>query len=471
MSATRRGFLMATGSGLLTAACSSAHNPQMVNDISQLESTRVAGVFPVTSQEDLLAALQRHRGWVSVAGGRYSMGGQTSADQAVQLNTDAYNGVVLLDPERKVVRVQAGMRWRTLQDHLDPHNLSVKVMQSFSNFSVGGSVSVNCHGRYVGAGSLASTVRAIQVVLPSGEVLETSRTQNPELFAGVLGGYGLVGIVSEVELDLADNEVMERAVQAVALADYPAWFKAEVKGRPTSVMHNADLMPPSFDAPLAITWHRSTAALTDARRLTPVGARYSTEQNLIWAASELPGGSLARQKLMVQHALQKPRVIHRNLEASLDVASLEPRTRAMSTYLLQEYFIPVRHFHRFAQAMARILTTHAVNALNVSIRHAPADTTALMRWAPEDVFCFVLYYKQRRFPWSDGLTVDWTRALVDAALACQGRYYLPYRPHATREQFLQAYPEAHQVIRLKQQVDPNMRLVNHLWQRYLGQLV
>lgn len=470
MSPSRRTFLAGASAGMLTAGCSRTPDPCVVNDISQLEPTRVASVVPIQSQADLIEALDRHRGWVSVAGGRFSMGGQTSADQATQFNTDAYNGLVFLDVEKKIARVQAGMRWRTLQDHLDPHDLSVKVMQSFSNFSVGGSVSVNCHGRYVGGGSLASSVRALQVVLPSGEVLETSRTQHPDLFAGVLGGYGLVGIVSEVELDLADNLTMERSVEQVALADYPAWFEQHVRDNPRAVMHNADLLPPRFDVPLAITWQQSQAPLTDARRLIPVGGSYGGDQNLIWAVSELPGGPQARGSLG-QKRLAEPRVIRRNLEASLDVASLEPRTRLMSTYLLQEYFIPARHFQAFATKMARILASHRVNALNVSIRHAPADPTALMRWAPEEVFCFVLYYKQRRYPWSDDQTVAWTRALVDTALGCQGRYYLPYRPHASREQFLQAYPEAYRFIRLKQEVDPNMRLVNHLWQRYLAQLV
>lgn len=466
---TRRGFLAAASTsalaGVSVSACSSA---PVVNDISQLEATAVAGVVPVQRQADIVSALTRHRGLVCVAGGRYSMGGQTSAEQALQLNMDGYNGLVFLDVARKVVRVKAGMRWRALQDHLDRHDLSVKVMQSFSNFTVGGSVSVNCHGRYVGGGSIASTVRALQLVLRSGEVVEATRTQHAALFAGVLGGYGLLGVVSEVELDVVDNDIIERHVERVPLAEYPDWFQRNVAAHPDAVMHNADLLPPSFDAPLAITWLRTQAALTDTARLVPMGEQYDTEQNMIWALSELPGGHSLRGSVVEK--LRAPRVIHRNLEASLDVAALEPRTRVMSTYLLQEYFIPVRHFHAFAAAMAKVLQDHQVNALNVSIRHAPADPLALMAWAKEPVFCFVLYYKQRRYPWADGQTVGWTRALVEAAIGCGGRYYLPYRPHATAAQFLAAYPETHALVQLKREVDPNLQLVNHLWQRYMQPL-
>lgn len=80
------------------------------------------------------------------------MGGQISATGSLHLDMRGMNGVVWLDASRRRVRVQAGMTWRELQDVIDPHDLAVKIMQSYSNFSIGGSVSVNCHGRYVGPG-------------------------------------------------------------------------------------------------------------------------------------------------------------------------------------------------------------------------------------------------------------------------------------------------------------------------------
>ena len=58
--------------------------------------------------------------------------------------------------------------------------------------------------------------------------------------------------------------------------------------------------------------------------------------------------------------------------------------------------------------------------------------------------------------------------LVDAALDCGGRHYLPYRLHATPAQFLRAYPEAREFAALKSRVDPTNRFRNQLWDRYLG---
>ena len=461
------GCALAVGTVGLLPACSRSDDgvQRSATDIAELEATRIAGIVRPTTSAGVVAALQTWQGAICIAGARFSMGGQTREPDALQFDLAGMNGLVRLDPVARVTRVQAGMRWRELQALLDPHDLAVKVMQSYSNFSVGGSVSVNCHGRYIGQGAIAGTVRATQLATADGRLVELSRDREPALFGAVLGGYGGLGVITEVELDLAENTRIGRHVEAMPLAAYADWFQANVLDREDVVMHNVDLMPPDFDSPLAITWSRTDAALTDARRLIPQGMDYSREQNLIWSATELPGGDAVRQRHMTRRLLEEPRVIMRNCEASLDVASIEPRTRKISTYLLQEYFIPMHAFNSFAARMRTILTTSGAHVVNVSIRHAKADTTSLMRWADRDMFCFVLYHKQRS--WQDARAAGWTRALIDAALDHGGRYYLPYRLHATRKQFDRAYPQAKRFAAIKQQVDPANRFRNLLWDRYL----
>lgn len=433
-----------------------------------MEQTPVAGVVRPNSVVDIQRHLNQSRSPVSIGGARYSMGGQTAASNTLHLDMRAMDRLVRLNVSERTARVQAGMRWRDLQDVLDPHDLAVKIMQSYSNFSIGGSVSVNCHGRYVNTGPIAHSVRALQLIDGSGCVHELTRTDNPELFAAAIGGYGGLGVITEVELDLTVNVAMSRSTQRVALADYPAFFREQVGNDRDIVMHNADLMPPRFDQPLAISWGRTDRALTEKRRLVPRDLDYSREQNLIWSASELPGGEHLRDRYMTNRLLKEKPVVMRNYEASLDAASLEPRTRMFSTYLLQEYFVPVNGFLPFARRMASILQKNEVNALNVSIRHSPADAVSLLRWAPAEVFSFVLYYKQRSSARADRTSAQWTRQLVDAALSHGGRYYLPYRLHASQEQFHRAYPEAKAFADIKRRIDPDYRFRNKLLEKYLS---
>jgi len=62
---------------------------------------------------------------------------------------------------------------------------------------------------------------------------------------------------------------------------------------------------------------------------------------------------------------------------------------------------------------------------------------------------------------------QWTRELIDLVLAHEGRYYLPYQLHATRDQFNRAYPEASALRSLKADVDPSNKFSNEMWARYL----
>jgi FAD/FMN-containing dehydrogenase len=437
-----------------------------VNDVTRLNPVVVARALRPLSAEEISAALRSWDGPVSIGGGRFSMGGQIASAGSLHLDMRSMRNVVRFDPARRVIRVQAGITWRDIQELIDPHDLAVKIMQSYSNFTVGGSVAVNCHGRYVGRGPLVNSVRSLQLVTAGGDQLELTRARDDELFRGAFGGYGGLGVVTEVELDLESNARMERITERVALDDYAAYFREKVLGDARVLMHNADLTPPNFDSPRVISWRETDKALTETKRLIPRGLDYSREQNAIWAVSELPGGYQLRDRVE-RSILEKPMVVWRNHDASLDAASLEPRTRLISTYLLQEYFIPVAALAPFARDMARILRAHRVVALNVSIRHSPADATALLSWAPQEVFSFVLYYKQRTTSEASSAVAAWTRELIDAALRHRGRYYLPYRLDATPEQFAQAYPESRTFAALKKQVDPKSRFRNLLLERYL----
>ena len=463
----RREFLRAAGSAaLLTPGLPAWARAKrsIVNDYSGLNAVAVAEERRPRSTAEVSAAVRDWPGTVSVGGGRFSMGGQIVHPGSLHLDMRGMNRVVALDPEGQTVRVQSGITWRDLQDVLDPVDLSVSIMQSFSNFTVGGSVSVNCHGRYVGRGPIVNSVRSLQVVAADGSVLEPAPSS--ELFRGVVGGYGGLGVVTEVELDLEPNTRMRRVVEDVDLAGYPAAFRDKIAHDRRVVLHNADLRPPGFDAPRMVSWLATDDPVTVPQRLIPRDQNYTGNQLAIWAVSELPGGARLRENYDERRHGQDM-VVWRNYEASLDTDSLEPPTRLFSTYLLQEYFIPVENFIGFARAMAEILAKRNVNALNVSVRHSPRDAKSLLSWAPTEVFSFVLYYKQRRSERAERRATAWTRELIDAALENGGRYYLPYRLHATPTQFAETYPEFERFKALKARIDPHAKFGNLLWDRYL----
>lgn len=468
---TRRTFLCSAlaAAGLLTLSHPAplASPSLTIGNVTALYPVVVARVATPKTPSDIVSALADWPGRVAVGGGRYSMGGQVGLRGGLHLDMRSMNALVWVRPQGLCARVQAGMRWRDLQDVLDPLNLAVKTMQSYANFTIGGSVAVNAHGRDVGAGPVGHSVRALQVVLADGSVVETRREQNETLFRAVIGSYGAMGVITEVELDLSENVRMERTVSEVPLSKYVSHFEDEVLADRRSVLHNADLMAPDFDRPVCVTWRRTSQPPTDPQRLVPRDRSHALEQNALWAMTELPGGDRLRRSVIHPLLAAKPAVVWRNREASLDVAELEPRTRRITTYALQEYFVPKRHFIAFAQKLARALSANSRHVLNVSIRHSPADRVSMLPWAKEAVFAFVIFYKQGTGPSARDAVGAWTRQLIELALRHEGRYYLPYQLHATRSQFERAYPEAEAFRSIKRQFDPGSRFSNELWEKYL----
>ena len=439
---------------------------ETVNDITGLNPIEVAQVLRPTTLEQIVDAVRSHQGPLSIAGGRFSMGGQTASDGVLQLDLRDFSQVLAFSAERREIRVQTGITWRQVLEHIDPYDLSPQIMQSYANFTVGGSLSVNVHGRYVREGPLVGSVHSIRLVLADGSLVEASPTQNRALFYGAIGGYGGLGVIVEATLGLVDNSRLARESQVMPLNAYRAWFRREVLDQPDVVMHNGLLYPGAFDTVRAVSFRRSDAALTDPDRLTSPTQDYRLQQQGIRLISSVPGGLTLREKVVDPLLYRSSKVQWRNHEASLDVRELEPIATADASYVLQEYFVPPEQLEAFVGELARLTRVHDANLINVSIRHAKADPDTLLNWAPQEVFALVLYYRQGTSAAERAKAAAWTRDLIAAALACKGRYYLPYQIHASREQFLTAYPRAQAFFALKQQVDPNYRFRNRLWDAY-----
>jgi FAD/FMN-containing dehydrogenase len=443
-------------------ACADA----FVSDITQLNPIPVREIVAPTSTEAIIEAVKNHTGPISIGGGRYSMGGQTATDGALQIDMRRFDQVVSFSRESKLITVQAGITWRKIQEYIDPYNLSVEIMQSYDNFTVGGSLSVNAHGRYVGLGPIVLSVKSIRLVLADGSVVSASPTENSDLFYGAIGGYGALGIIAEATLQLADNVRVEEHSQLMPLSAYRAFFNKNVRNNGAVIFHNADIFPSAFDVVRVTSYTKTDKPVTISERLTPADADYSTNRRAIEVVSEWPGGKWMRQHVLDPWLYRKSAVEWRNYEASYDVRELEPVSRKLSTFVLQEYFVPASRLDEFVPRMAEVLRRHHVNVINISIRHSRPDPGTYLAWAKSEVFCLVIYYKQGTAKSAQQEVQAWTRELIDRAIGEGGTYYLPYQILATKEQFYAAYPRARDFFKLKNRVDPGDKFRNRLLDAY-----
>lgn len=98
----------------------------LVPNVTGLYTVAVAGAIQPVEVKEIVSAMRSWDGKVCVGGGRYSMGGQVAVSGGLHIDMRSMNKLVWFRPEERRVRVQAGMRWRDLQDVIDPHGLAVR---------------------------------------------------------------------------------------------------------------------------------------------------------------------------------------------------------------------------------------------------------------------------------------------------------------------------------------------------------
>jgi len=270
-------------------------DPLVVNDITQLNPVRVGEAIAPTTTAEIVAAVRRHPGPIAIGGARHSMGGQIAAPGGLHIDMRQFNRILQFSPAEKTITVQAGTRWREIQERIDASGLSVKIMQTYANFTVGGSLSVNVHGRYVGLGPIIFSVRSFKIVLADGSEVEASPTRNADIFYGAIGGYGGLGVITEVSLDLADNVRVKRHAETLSIDAYREYFLRNVRGSPSALFHNADIYPTDYSDVHAVTYSMTAEPATVADRLNPDTNSYRLNRLVYWAISDWPFGAAIRR--------------------------------------------------------------------------------------------------------------------------------------------------------------------------------
>ncbi|ARS41293.1 FAD-binding protein [Sphingobacteriaceae bacterium GW460-11-11-14-LB5] len=437
-----------------------------VNDVTQLNPIKVAKIITPQTSAEIIKAVKTQNGPICIGGGQFSQGGQTATENALQIDMRKLNRILSFSKERKEITVQAGIRWREIIQFIDHYDLSVKIMQTYANFTVGGSLSVNVHGRYVGQGPVILSVKSFKIVLADGSFITASPTVNSKVFYAAIGGYGGIGVITEVTLLLTENYKIQRKDTLMDIAAYKQFFFSTIRNKPQFVFHNADIYPNNYTKVRAVTYTKTEKKLTVTERLKPNDKNFGLKRFAMKVVASSDFGKWLRQHLIDPIHYTGKVVEWRNYEATYDVKDLEPNSRKKATYVLQEYFTPINHFESFYPKMVKVLKDNDVNVINISVRHANKDSGSYLAWAKEEVFAFVIYYKQEVSDAEKVKVTKWTRALIDASLSEKGTYYLPYQIQATQSQFSKGYPNAEAFFKLKKKYDPDYKFRNKLFDAY-----
>lgn len=149
----------------------------------------------------LLKSAQVYEVPVTVRGGGLTTEGESVAFGGVLLDMTGMSRVLSVDKPGMTVRTQAGIFWHSLAESLRRHGLDYLSAPLNLTSSVGGSLNVG--GIDVNSprlGCSADQAVALQVVTPTGDIVECTDVENAELFQRVILGYGQFGVITEVTL-------------------------------------------------------------------------------------------------------------------------------------------------------------------------------------------------------------------------------------------------------------------------------
>lgn len=101
-----------------------------------------------------------------------------------------------IDLEADTFTAGASTTWGRIVSTLAPHGLVPAVVVSGSDITVGGTIAMNALSRFSPVfGKEGKWIESLEVLVPSGERVRASRTENADLFYGVVGGLGQLGVV------------------------------------------------------------------------------------------------------------------------------------------------------------------------------------------------------------------------------------------------------------------------------------
>jgi FAD/FMN-containing dehydrogenase len=338
-------------------------------------------------------------------------------------------------------------------------------MQTNNDFSVGGTMSVNAHGWQYGKGPMGSTVESFRLMLADGSIKNCSRTENQELFRLAIGGYGLFGIILDVHLKVVSNAMYRSQHRIVSLDEFRnTWdtFAGQDKvemlyGRlAVDYMNRFEELIVTGYAP--IPWSKPFPALkspedSPLRRAVFRGSVNSGfGKSLRWLLEKWVGGEAGG--------------IHSRSFLQNEPVALFANRDPDRTDILHEYFVPEERVVEFIRSMHDVFSRFDVDLLNVTIRSVDTDTDSVLRYADQPMFALVMLFNQGRTQADETLMQEFTRRLIDLALKAGGRYYLPYRLHATKAQFQKAYPQHADFFAAKRRWDPDEIFRNRFYDQY-----
>lgn len=244
--------------------------------------------FPKTVPD--VQALVRSCRKVKALGSRHSFNDIADSPEDL-ISLEYFDRLVEIDYERRVVTVDAGIRYGELCRQLHREGHALHNLASLPHISVAGACATATHGSGDRNGNLATVVAALELVTASGEVVVLSREDDGDRFQGAIAALGGLGVVTKLTLDIVPAfEVRQVVYENLPVAQLKDHFD-DISSSAYSVSLFTDWRSERFKqvwvkhrvtdgAPIAVEpeWFGATPATSKKHPIPGMSAENATEQ-------------------------------------------------------------------------------------------------------------------------------------------------------------------------------------------------
>src|SRR5688572_4465307 len=437
----------------------------LVNDVhSQLNSSRVWRIVQPETLDQIrnaIKAAQKEEKPVCISGARHAMGGQQFLADGLMIDTRRMNKVLGFDPEKGHVEVEAGIQWPQLYQQLvalqkgREQQWTFAQKQGADKLTLGGCIAANIHGRGLRMPPFIADVESFRLLNARLEIVNCSRTENPELFRLAIGGYGLFGLVTSVTLRLVARRKMERAVEVRSVDGLPKAFAERMADGFIygEFQYSVDETPDDYLRRGVFTCYRPVDPATPL----PANQKELHERDwieLLTLAHHAKGEAFRRY---AGHAISTNGQIYWSDEAQMGVypenyhRALDQRVGAQvrATEATTEIYCERDALERFMTEVRDYARRDKVDIIYGSIRLIEQDRESFLAWAKKSYACVIFNVHVEHT--TSGLIKagDVFRRLIDIGLKYGGSYYPTYNRYALRRQVDACFPQMQEFLKLK----------------------
>lgn len=450
-------------------------------DVGYIESCNMKSIVNISSVFDLYEILTITNEPIALMGTCHTMGGHTMVENGIRINTKTFNKILEIDLKNKNVTVQPGITWSELIVYLNNFGMSPKTMQSYSEFSVGGSIfGANAHG-ILSDYNIGHSVVSFQIMLPNTKCFLVNAGE--PLFNYIIGSYGVFGFVYELTLKIVPNDKLRMIDKTINVENGCDEFMKDMFNGTHTEDNSNDKTHVKFIRfnsklnKMKYFQYIHTGNITSKLNRSPPSISYLSSIIFHWCVhwsifKKIKGiaEKITKVHLDAVYKSENINLVDRNVFAYESPEYVSGKLSYLNaTHVLQEYFIPNLNDlpYKFILLLKqKYKELKEIELLNVTLRIVKKDEYPfILSYSPKShMLAYVLYIRLGLSEIAKKTLKEIQIELNDFVTKNGGTFYLPYLHHYTSEQILTAYPNMLEYIKLKREIDTNNRFTNKWFQ-------